>query len=116
MEKNCLSYYDDINGKVVRVEIPYFNVKNDNVGEKTIIIDDELISESDEKNFLRWVLSYCEGIIEGTKDRHTVYVNEVGDGYGMNCNLNNTKIKWFEITEDDKYKVTFEFDVYDIKT
>ena len=58
MEKNYLSYYDDINGKVVRVEIPYFKVDNDNVGEKTIIIDDELISESDEKNFLRWVLSF----------------------------------------------------------
>ena len=52
MEKNCLSYYDEINGKVVRVEIPYFKVDNDNVGEKTIIIDDELISEIDEKNFL----------------------------------------------------------------
>lgn len=115
MEKNYLSYYDDINGKVVRVEIPYFKVDNDNVGEKTIIIDDELISESDEKNFLRWVLSYCEGIIEGTKDRHTVYVNEVGKDSGMSCNLNNVGIKWFEITENDKYKVTFEFDVYEVK-
>ena len=114
MEKNVLSYYDTINGTVVRVEIPYFKFSDD-FGEKTIIINDELITEKDEKNFLRWVLSYCEGIIEGTKDKHTVYINEIGDGYGMSCNLNNVSIKWFEITEDDKYKVTFEFDVYEIK-
>ena len=116
MEKNVLSYYDNINGKIVRVEIPYFKFDDSILGEKTIIINDDLISEKDEKNFLRWVLSYCEGIIEGTKDKHTVYVNEIGDGYGMNCNLNNTKIKWFEITEDDKYKVTFKFDVYYVKS
>jgi hypothetical protein len=114
MEKNVLSYYDNINGIVVRVEIPYFKFSDD-LGEKAIIIDDELITEKDEKNFLRWVLSYCEGIIEGTKDRHTVYINEVGKDYGMSCNLNNVGIKWFEITENDKYKVTFEFDVYEIK-
>ena len=36
-------------------------------------------------------------------------MHEEGEDYGLSCNIKDVDIKWFEITEDDKYKVTLKY-------
>ena len=74
MEKNYLSYYDDINGKVVRVEIPYFKVDNDNVGEKTIIIDDELYINGDYNRLSQVLINIIKNSIESINNKGKITI------------------------------------------
>lgn len=106
---NYFYYYDDINGSVEEITIHYHPQKNNKLGEIVLIIDEENTTEINFKRFLKWVLSYCEGIIEGSKDKHTIFMYEQGDDYGSSCNVNDVSIKWFEVTDNDEYKVILEY-------
>ena len=109
MKKNYFKYYDEINGSVEEITIHYHPQKNNVSGEIVLFIDEEKTTDKDLKNFFKWVLSYCEGIIEGSHDKHNIFMYEEGEDYGSSCNINDVEIKWFEITEDNKYKVTLKY-------
>lgn len=110
MKKNYFKYYDEINGSVEEITIHYHPQKNDILGEIILFIDEENTSENDLNNFFKWVLSYCEGIIEGGKDKHTIFMHEEAECYASSCNINNVEIKWFGTTEEnDCYKLILKY-------
>lgn len=110
MKKNYFKYYDEVNGSVEEITIHYHPQKNDILGEIILFIDEEKTSENDLNNFFKWVLSYCEGIIEGGKDKHTIFMHEEGEDYASSCNINNVEIKWFGTTEEnDCYKLILKY-------
>lgn len=103
---NKITYYENIDDIVNEITIPCHTVE-DKLGSFTIIVDD--IDEHSEKSLRKWIVSYCEGMIEGTKDRKDIFVSEEKEDCYCSCNINDVGIKWFEITDDDKYKITFEY-------
>lgn len=109
MKENYFNYYDEINGSVEEITVHYHPQKSNILGEIVLIIDEEKTSDKDLKNFFKWVLSYCEGIIEGSKDKHAIFIYEKREDYCSSYNINDVEIKWFEVTKDDKYKVTFKY-------
>ena len=110
MKKNYFKYYDEINGSVEEITIHYHPQKNDILGEIILFIDEEKTSENDLNNFFKWVLTYCEGIIEGGKDKHTIFMHEECEDYASSCNINDVEIKWFGTTEEnDCYKLILKY-------
>ena len=107
--KKWFTYCDTIKDEVVDIEVYFENDEHSVNNEMVLIIDDNLTTDINLKRFFNWVLSYCEGIIEGSKDKHTIFIHKEDEGYGSSYNINDVEIKWFEVTEDDKYKVTFKF-------
>lgn len=110
MKKNYFKYYDEINGSVEEITIHYHPQKNNVSCEIVLFIDEEKTTDKDLKNFFKWVLSYCEGIIEGSHDKHNIFMYEEGEDYSLSCNINDVEIKWFGTTEEnDCYKLILKY-------